>query len=484
MIRTQPTEISFVPIIKKSFSEEKIDQLGSSYRQEMVDMSRKQRKIKETKINVQLSLNLDTKYKFPPKKLSYFFSDYVLPNTFACLFFFMLTYVDYSLPCEKFNIGVILWKNFRIVFFEISFYPFLYYYLFFSLIFGKIKSKQKKKKYKILYCISSLLILTIFQFSVYFEHQANLLIMHPVCLLNAFAFMIIICKKNNINFNESIKVLAVSMLIPVIIFADYYLIKKVIIIRLIKTEFSKNMKFFFKIMIFIYLSGYRNLLKKIIIYHFKFIKKQKLRRENNGVLLFLNFNLSDVMSASLVPVLIYHGDIYSALINIIFFSYQLLVIYMKSDFIINFLKKFLFYVFNIQTKKKNDTLEEQTRHLMIISLNEILVIIYFRIIFINFTKKFMVISDFIPELSDNCLFFNSNMKIYFELLFLIIVINILMYGTIYFSSKIANNSKQKSIKNKKLSFLGSVFRILIKYYNVELFYQFYFYLAFCSGNSQ
>ena len=477
MFRTQPTESSFPPIIKKSFSEEKIDKISITCHVSII--FRKEKGIKKDFLDSKIL----TKNKILLKGLAELFNNYVLPNFLACICFFIISYMDYSLPCEEnktTNVPLIIWKNMRIVLFEVSFYPIVYYYIFFPLIFQKVKCSKTKTNYKISYFIVSFCVLTTFQFLIYFQYQENFAIMHVLFFFNVNAFFIFICKRNNIMFSEIKIIYALSIMFPVCIFVDYYLFKMIIIINLMKEGFSKNNKILFKIFLFVYLSCYRYFLKIITIQHFHYVKVRKLRKENNGILLFLGFTFSDIMSSTLVPSMIYQDDIWLFLVNILFFSYQLFEIYVRSNFIIDLLKKFFFYIFSIPNNQSDDKIAKMFRNLMIVSLNEILFIIYMRTIFLNFTRKFIVELNFIKDISDRCLYLNPNVKnVAFELILLLILINIFIYGSVLLTEN-PNMSLADIIgtRKKRLSFFGSVFRIILKYYHVELFYQFYFFLSF------
>ena len=478
MFRTQPTESSFPPIIKKSFSEEKIEK---KFRHVYI-RCRKETRIKKDFIDSKIL----TKNKILLKGLAEFFNNHVLPNFLACICFFLISYINYSLPCEETettNVPLIIWNNMRAVLFELSFYPTAYYYLFFPLIFQKVKCSKTKTNYKISYFIVSFCVLTTFQFLIYFQYQENFAIMHVLFFFNVNAFFIFICKRNNIMFSEIKIIYALSIMFPVCIFVDYYLFKMIIIINLMKEGFSKNNKILFKIFLFVYLSCYRYFLKIITIQHFHYVKVRKLRKENNGTLVFLGFSFSDIMSSTLVPSLIYKDDLSPFLVNILFFSYQLFVIYVRPNFVINLLKKFYYYIFSIPNNPCNqcdDKLANVFRHLMIISLNEILFIIYVRAFFLHFTRKFIIKLNFIKDISDKCLFLNPDIKnTALEMIFMLILINIFIYGSVLLAEN-SNISLADIIRtrNKKLSLFGSVFRIILKYYHVEVFYQFYFLLSF------
>ena len=182
------------------------------------------------------------------------------------------------------------------------------------------------------------------------------------------------------------------------------------------------------------------------------------------------------MCSCLVPVIVYTKDDFISIISIFLFSYQISIFYLRNNFLFEYIKKILFFLFNFNFKKKViiDIWQKKCRNMIAKVLNEILVIIYLKIIIINYTRKFMTESIFMSFLSDSCFFFNSKMNIYAEAMVLLIMLNTLLFGSFY-CSKVKKIEHYHSKGKEQL--LKKIYHNILIYSFVELNYQFYFYLS-------
>ena len=258
------------------------------------------------------------------------------------------------------------------------------------------------------------------------------------------------------------------------LFFSYYVVKMELILRLIENGVYSHNRILFKVMIFLYFNFYRGFFSTLIIRYFKLCKQNQIKQQNEGILMLLKFFLSDLMCSCLVPVIVYNKDNFIIIISIFLFSYQITIIYLKNNFIFEYLIKIGSYVFNFKQTINDDIWQNKCRNMMIKVLNEVLVIIYFKILIINFTKKFTIRSIFMSFLSDNCFFFNSKMHIYVETMVLLIALNGLIFGSFYCSRE---TKHQDFNLNEKTQLLKKIYHNVMIYSYVELNYQFYFYLS-------
>ena len=108
-----------------------------------------------------------------------------------------------------------------------------------------------------------------------------------------------------------------------------------------------------------------------------------------------------------------------------------------------------------------------------ISVNDITIIIYFKLLYLYYFRKFLVENKLGNSLSTPCFNFRNNINIDIEHLPLVLLIQILMIATVFFGKRNEDMRWTTSKMNKS--------RIIKRVYEIILFYdfnlQFYFYLS-------
>ena len=409
------------------------------------------------------------------KKLKFTLRNFILPHIFGGIIFFVISYIDSILSCDFSNFWSWFYRYSYEVVFDLAFYPFFVYHLLFPCISERM---MNKKAVKIARCSAFLLfslILLIFQYLVKSKYLDNFMFLHVVNLVGANLFIFIICKYNKINFIQIKQHYFLSCLFIIFSTINHYLIK--INLILILKENLRDYPQLFKAFLFLYFNGFRLLFRMIMTYYFKLRNRKNNKEIEYGIMIFSKYFLSDLISSVLIPILVHTDDTFIFFANSFLFAYQISIIYLRSNVIIEYIKNIACYILNIKKEK----IEEEdftifSLNLLVVSLNDLMPIMYFKIIVIYITKKFLIFQSFSTRYFDSCLFFTSFLHIRWEGMIFIIFINIVIMVLAHFLKK--NSFKKKTkIKNSKTKILKDVFHIITIYFYVELNYEFYFTIA-------
>lgn len=455
----------------KNFSEE-------TYRDSPIDISENHylkkniyKFIKKKKLGIS-DFGIQKSSKKFKNKLKYVLRSFILPHIIGGFIFFVISYIDLVLPCDFSNFWSWFYRYSYEVAFDLGFYPFFVYHLLFPCISERMTNKRAVDIAKFSAFLIFSFILIMFQYLVKSKYLENFMSMHFVNLFVANLFIFIICKFNKIKFNQIKRNYFLSCLFIVFSTINHYLIK-INLILFLKENLSRYHPHLFKAFLFLYFNGFRSLFRMIMTYYFKLRNRKKNKKIEYGITIFSKYFISDLMSSALIPTIVQNDDNYIIFFNYLLFAYQISIIYLRSDVVIKYIKIIACYILNI--KKKNIIDEDFTifsLNLFIVSLNELMPIMYFKIITIFITKKFLIFQSFSTRYFDSCLFFTSHLQIRWESTILTFFINIFI---IILTQFLKDNNLKKKIKIKnKSNIMKNIFHILTIYFYVELNYEFYF----------
>lgn len=119
---------------------------------------------------------------------------------------------------------------------------------------------------------------------------------------------------------------------------------------------------------------------------------------------------------------------------------------------------------------------------MIVSANEIIIIMYIKIIVFICTHKFTIGSKFTFLLADYCLRFKPNLQITWEAIIILIMLFIIIVGSIsFFENK--DDIMLKKLTKKQTNVFKDLMHTISIYFYVEVNYQFYISLYFVNNES-
>ena len=430
------------------------------------------KEIEETSRNLKSN---STKYKNKNKikknlgKLNYLFQQYIYPNVLGTIIYIVISYVDKILPCNQ-NSLLKYYRSFITIFFEISFYPLLGYLMIFIWIF-KNMPKNKRKNAKIFILVIIYVEICIFQYLYTIGLIPNRLGMHASLILTGLIVGYAMSRKYKIKFKDIKNFYCITFIFFLVLCFHHYIIKDYVIFTLNEDGIFIEMEIFFQLILFAYFQIYREGIYYLLL---KFCKISKF---NDPFLIFLKYFISDMICSSAIPVISSTYHTYTIILNLIIYSYQLAILYCQKSFILSFLKKFIYYLMN--KKIEPDTQIEKTcKTLIAMSINEILLIIYIKLILIFIFRKFLVYTTFGINYTDSCLMFKNELQIEVHYIFLLFMIQILIGGSVYYSKRNKNDFIWSSSKLTKFRIIKKAYHVIFSYNYIEIYIQFYFYLAF------
>lgn len=423
----------------------------------------------------------DYKKERKSRKIRFLINFYFLSNCFGEILYFLISYIDYFLPCSEDSIAMVVYKNIVKITCELMFYPLFGYFLIFPWIFKKISSKKIAQFVKSIIIFLMFLIVTIFQILYEFKILPNYLMLHLTVFLVANIGAFVVCKRNNVKFSEIKHYYFIFAILITSLMFNYYVMKKEIIVWMSEKGYYKKYEVAFKIFFFIYFNLYRRLINFLLIKFFKLGDVDTYEHSNDAISVFLNYFIGDIMCSTVVPVIVGCESLMIVLLNLCVFAYQLIIFYCGRNFLIEYFWKIVNYLFNRkENKDENKALHEKCRELFTRSLNEVMIIIYLKLILLAYFKKFHIESRFMQHFSDVCRRFNSNISIQLDTLLLLFMINVLVGGTVYLSNRKVKEMKLAQdfmIKNERLRVFKKIYHVIIIFSYIENYYQFYFYLA-------
>lgn len=404
--------------------------------------------------------------------------NYFLPNLIGGISFFIIFYLSSFLPCDSSNLLTLIFRKAFLTIFDSGFYSFMFYHLLFPYIFKKIKDKRNRNFLNILMLCNFMIPFPTFQYLVINGYLTNNLLMNLTVFFLANLNIFIICKLDKIKFAEIRNYFCIYFLLVSFLIFNHYFIKYELILKL-TNNFAKENPLLFRICLFVYFNLYRRLIYFLMIKYFIFCKTEKFYGGTFGMKMLFTFFLSDLMISLLIPIIIDYNDNIDdqlkIIFNIVLFTYQLVIIYSKQNFVWEFIKKIIFYSFNIEENAKNskNKAKEKVANLTIALLNEMLPVFYIKIFQMQSTKRFLADNKIMRTLSDSCFGFSSKLHIKLDPLILLIMINILIFITYYF----ATNRKMKVItKNIHSSLINRVLYAIMTYFFFEVLIQFYLFI--------
>lgn len=105
-----------------------------------------------------------------------------------------------------------------------------------------------------------------------------------------------------------------------------------------------------------------------------------------------------------------------------------------------------------------------------------MIIIYFKLLYLYYFRKFSVENKVGNSLSTPCFNFRNNINIDIEHLPLVLLIQILMIATVFFGKR-NEDMRWTTSKMNKSRIIKRVYEIILFYNYVDFNFQFYFYLS-------
>lgn len=412
-----------------------------------------------------------TEIRFKRKIKSMLFK--CIPHVIGSFIFFLISYLDLISSCDISNNWQWIFRWLFEAIFDGGFYPFLTYHMLFPHLLEKIEKKRVAKIVRFVILFSFFLILITFNYLVRTKYLSDFLFMHLLNFVVANFFVVSICKLWIIKFTQIKQNYLLFCLFVLFLIVNYYFIKKRVII-LLKVSISQEHKFLFKSIIFLYFNGCRTFFRNIMIQYIRLYNRRNKNEIEYGIIIFYKYFLSDLLSSVLIPCLIYTDDNLSIFLNIFLFTYQISIIYFKSNPLIKILWKFLYFVLKIKKKKDDDEdLKISSLNLLLFSFNELMIAMYLKIIVLYITRKFLIFYSFASEFTDSCFRFTTKLQIRWETVILLIIINV-STGLV---ARFMNKDVPILIRNGKSKLFKDVFHIIAIYFYVEIYYQFYFYIG-------
>ena len=271
-------------------------------------------------------------------KIMSFLKIYMLPNFLGSLLFFLISYIDYIAPCDPGNMWVSAYRYTFELLFDLAFYSFFVYHMLFPFIFKKIKNKKWANTFNWLiigiYGAHHIL----FQVIVKIGLLDDFLYMQIINLTISHLFIWIICRYGRIKFSEIKHNYIIFAISAIFLIFNHYAMKGKVVL-LLKEIFMKENRILFKLFLFVYFNVFRAFLNTILASHIKYCRLTKCENNDYGIIIFSKFVLSDLISSVLIPVLSCNEDSLDFLVNVFLFGYQIAIIYLKSNILIEYGKK-------------------------------------------------------------------------------------------------------------------------------------------------
>ena len=401
-------------------------------------------------------------------------AELLLPNIFSCLFFLGINFLNDKKYCDSDMIKII--KTIFFVIFNVVFYQILGYYMLFPWILRKIP-QNKRYLTQVIFFFMLIVILFIMTY-LKFQNKSffnSYLETHVIEFIYAYSFSGFICFYFKIKFNDFKEFFLLFSALLFAIFFHYYFVKAVVIVKLYESNIFSN-QIFIKIIIFLYFQVYNNLINFLMVKFFSIATV--VENSTDAILIFVKYFMADVICSSIASSIVGVKTLVDLLFSLFNFTYQVLVFYEGKNFIFLFIIKMVNYLKgNKPLSVKKNELENNCKALMAGSLNDILIVVYLKILLLFFFQKFTMLHDTIKDLVSECLDFNEKMSIRIEYVGIILILNLIVFSYIVF--KMLDGGKATICwKLESYNILTKSYYIILMHSYIEVNLQFYFYLIF------
>lgn len=383
-----------------------------------------------------------------------------LPYMIGSSIFFLIAYIDLVKCCDSSSIWLWIFQLFYEAIFDVGFYSFLVYHMLFPHLFKRMANKTAAKILRFFILLFLSLNLIVFSYFVKKNYLEDFMIMHLLNLLVSNLIVCCLCKLGSVKFMHIKQNYFLFCFFVLFSIVNYYILKKKVIL-LLKVIISQEYNILFKFCLFLYFNGIRALFRSMMIQYIKLYDHKNKNEIEYGTIIFYKFFLSDLMSSVLIPALINTDDNFLSLLNIILFTYQILIIYLKEDPIIKSIWRFFYFIFNIKKNEDDEDLKISSLNLLLFSFNELMIVMHLKILVLYNTSKFLISTSFIAT--------NQKLHIRLEMIILLIAINFFAGSLAQFT----NTNLKIMIKKGKSKIFKDVYHIIAMYFYLETIYQFY-----------
>ena len=401
-------------------------------------------------------------------KFKYVFKEILVRNIFAILFLILLIevqiYVDQYFTCDLDNSNFlkVLYFELREIYFFFYFY-FLYgSYAFFSLF--QIKPKIIQLMSLNSFFFLNLKVYHVDPFEDYLDlNSANILL----GLLTVFIYY----KKNKIPWKKLQKgLISIFLLVFFLFMVNHYVMKSYVITEIKEMTLQFEDKtlggIIFQIFLFIYFRIYHMIFFKSLVIYSKLSKNADECKDS--IIMFSKCYILDAVCSSVPLAVCEHLNTKQAWLGMFNFTYQILVLYDPDFDILKHLRKLIYKIL----KKKEDDLnnhEKKVIELLSLSLNEVIIIIYFQILLLFGFRRclnlwlLVIKCDFsIPD--------------YIEIMWENVVILMVLNSFLVVGLAIRKNNPLKLMWSlESYSSLFQIYYIVILHFAVDFNLQFYIY---------
>ena len=127
---------------------------------------------------------------------------------------------------------------------------------------------------------------------------------------------------------------------------------------------------------------------------------------------------------------------------------------------------------------KEERLNYLFHEVVCFSINDIMIIIYFKVLFLHFFRKFFISTTTGNLILGPCNHFKENFDFEIENILIIFVIHILMMGTVFWKKKKKNEHLMwTGSKMKNARTIKRIYHIVLSYNYVDQYIQFYLFLS-------
>lgn len=424
--------------------------------------------------------NLGSYSKF--KKLKNFVNlilQFYLPIFFSFPLVILLKYIDLWVGCELDTFPKLIYRNLKDIIFILSFFPILGYKMIFPWILNKMP-ENKKRCIQVIIALGFLLIITPFPTLLDSGILKNHILMHVSNFIWGIAIAFLLCLAYKINFSEIRPFLSILVAFLVAETLNQYLFKEIVIIQLRETDFFDVHNKTFRVGIFVYFQIYYSFVDYLLMKFFAL--SENIKTSNDSILIFLKYFISDLICSSIVTPIFENVESSNRILSFFFYAYQLIIFYKRKNYFADLLWKVFNFIFkrNKIVKEKDkieNLLQKKCKMLISGSLNEIMMVVFFKIVMLSVFRKFSFHSPFLLKLADKCLFFNpENMNLLPCCLGIAFLINIIVFCLTFLKKKKRDERMLEYIKFSDGGFLMRVYHLIIMSYYVEFYLQFFFFL--------
>ena len=399
----------------------------------------------------------------------YLIEHLLIPNLLGGIIYAAICYIDKNLPCDDESSNLIFLKISLNVFFEKIFYPLLGYFMSILWIIKQVPENNQLKQ-KII--IISLFFVESFIFEYLFWKKLieNFILLQVALTFTGLFYSCMLCKNYKLLASQFKPQFYICLTYFLMLFLNAYIVKNYIIYNLNKQNFFDS-KIYFKLIVFLYFQFYR------MLANFLTKKYSKILKFRDPFVGFMKLVLTDIISSLIVPVMVPTKTGDNKLFVVLLLIYQLSIFYLKKNPVIEMGVKFIEFLFNKKRIKKETKLNRIFNEILTVFMNEIMIIIYVKLILLYYFRKFVAFSKMGEPISTTCFHFKENIQMEIEYIPLIVLVQVAMAGT-YFLGRTNQNLQWTGSKMTKIRIFKRIYHIILSYNYVDIYFQFYFYLAF------